>query len=168
MAENRFPSMTALLGLLAIAGYQHRDKIAELLKGAVGGGATAAPGADANAQAGATSGTPTGAGLGGLLAGAGATEVGSLLHGGLSELVDRFKQAGQGRVADSWVGSGANESVSHDQISDVLGADVMQALAERTGLAPDEVARRLASALPNAVDRYTPEGRVPTADRLAD
>jgi uncharacterized protein YidB (DUF937 family) len=28
------PSMTALLGLLAIAGYQNRDKLAELLKGA--------------------------------------------------------------------------------------------------------------------------------------
>ena len=29
-----FPSMTALLGLLAIAGYQNKDKIAELLRGA--------------------------------------------------------------------------------------------------------------------------------------
>ncbi len=29
-----FPSMTALLGLLALAGYQNRDKLAELLKGA--------------------------------------------------------------------------------------------------------------------------------------
>ena len=29
-----FPSMTALLGLLAVAGYQNRDKIAEMLGGA--------------------------------------------------------------------------------------------------------------------------------------
>ena len=29
-----YPSMTALLGLLAIAGYQNRDKIAEMLRGA--------------------------------------------------------------------------------------------------------------------------------------
>ena len=28
-----YPSMTALLGLLAIAGYQNRDKIAEMLRG---------------------------------------------------------------------------------------------------------------------------------------
>jgi uncharacterized protein YidB (DUF937 family) len=28
------PSMTALLGLLALAGYQNRDKLAELLNGA--------------------------------------------------------------------------------------------------------------------------------------
>jgi hypothetical protein len=30
-----FPSMTALLGLLAVAAYQHRDKIAEML-GSIG------------------------------------------------------------------------------------------------------------------------------------
>ena len=29
-----FPSMTALLGLLALAGYQNRDKLAEMLNGA--------------------------------------------------------------------------------------------------------------------------------------
>ncbi len=32
--SNGFPSMTALLGLLAVAGYQNRDKIAEMLRGA--------------------------------------------------------------------------------------------------------------------------------------
>src|ERR1700740_779615 len=46
-----FPSMTALLGLLAIAGYQNRDKIAEMLRGA-GSGPSAAPGAAAPQQGG--------------------------------------------------------------------------------------------------------------------
>ena len=31
MASRGFPSMTALLALLAIAGYQNRDKIADML-----------------------------------------------------------------------------------------------------------------------------------------
>ena len=31
-----FPSMTALLGLLALAGYQNRDKLAEMLRGGQG------------------------------------------------------------------------------------------------------------------------------------
>lgn len=35
------PSMTALLAMLAIAGYQNRDKLAELLKGA---GSSSSPG----------------------------------------------------------------------------------------------------------------------------
>src|SRR6266550_2590839 len=34
MSGSGFPSMTALLGLLAVAGYQNRDKIAEMLRGA--------------------------------------------------------------------------------------------------------------------------------------
>ncbi|MDR6303379.1 uncharacterized protein YidB (DUF937 family) [Nitrobacter vulgaris] len=39
------PSMTALLGLLALAGYQNRDKLAELLKGAGDNTHHAEPGA---------------------------------------------------------------------------------------------------------------------------
>ena len=77
-----FPSMTALLGLLAIAGYQNRDKLAELLGG------------NQNPQGGTGQ-----SGLGGLLnqlsGGLGASGVGGLLSGGLGELVDRFKQSGK-------------------------------------------------------------------------
>src|SRR5215510_11614697 len=81
-----FPSMTALLGLLAIAGYQNRDKIAELING-LGKGAPA-PG-----------------GLGGLLGGLGASGPGGLLSGGLKELVDHFRANGQGDAVNSWVGT---------------------------------------------------------------
>src|SRR5687767_3058590 len=55
-----FPSMTALLGLLAIAGYQNKDKIAEMLGG--GGQGAGAPG-----QGGRPGGSAgQGGGLGGL------------------------------------------------------------------------------------------------------
>jgi hypothetical protein len=77
------PSMTALLGLLALAGYQNRDKLADLLKGA----------SNSNAQPGTSSQHgPLGGLLGnlsGVLAGGG---VGGLLSGGLGELLERFKQ----------------------------------------------------------------------------
>ena len=87
------PSMIALLGLLAVAGYQNRDKIAEVL-----GGRKQEPGggpARSNQQGG--QGGVLG-NLGGLLGGASA---GSVLSGGLRDLVERFKQNGQGQVADS-------------------------------------------------------------------
>ena len=83
------PSMTALLGLLALAGYQNRDKLAELLKGAGGG----QPNTGAGQQ-------PLGGLLGnlsGMLGGAGA---GGLLSGGIGELLDRFQQNGQGDKAE--------------------------------------------------------------------
>src|SRR5215204_5156709 len=86
-----FPSMTALLGMLAIAGYQNRDKLAEMLGGALPKGESeGAPGQQG--------------GLGGLLEQFKGASVGGLLGGGLGELVDRFKQAGRGDIADS--GSG--------------------------------------------------------------
>src|SRR6185295_13740446 len=44
-------------------------------------------------------------GLGSLIAGGGA---GSILSGGLGELVKRFQQNGQGHIAQSWVGTGSN------------------------------------------------------------
>src|SRR3954462_1768594 len=93
------PSMTALLGMLAIAGYQNRDKLADMFRNA-------------------TSGQPSGTkdslsgmlgNLGGLVGGGG---VGSLLNGGIGELLAHFKQNGQGDAAQSWINQGPNREVT--------------------------------------------------------
>ena len=145
-----FPSMTALLGLLAVAGYQNRDKLADLLSGL---GQT--PG-----QAGATTG------LGGLLdqlkGSLGGASAGGILSGGLGELVDRFKQAGHGETADSWVGTGANKPVTPTQLEQAVGPEVLETLSKQTGLSREELLARLSRELPAAVDKYTPQGRLPT------
>ena len=150
---SKMPSMTALLGLLAIAGYQNRDKIAEMLKGA-GAGAT-----------GDKPGSGTQPGLGGVLGnlgGAGATGgVGALLGGGLGELLERFKQSGQEEVAQSWVNDGPNKEIAPPQLKQAIGTDVLAALEKQTGLSQDELVARLSRELPAAVDKYTPDGRLP-------
>jgi uncharacterized protein YidB (DUF937 family) len=137
-----FPSMTALLGLLAIAGYQNRDKIAEIISG-LGKGA------------------PAQGGLGGLLGNLGAGGPGGLLGGGLKELVDRFNANGQGDAVNSWVGTGENKSISEDQMKTAIGADTLATLSKETGLSESELLARLSRALPDAVDKYTPDGRLP-------
>jgi len=155
-----FPSMTALLGLLAVAGYQNRDKIAEMLRG-VGTNPSAAPGTTAP---GATA--PGQGGLGGVLSQLGNTlggaGAGGFLSGGLGELMDRFKQNGQGDAADSWVGTGPNKQVAAPQLEQAIGPDVLATLSQQTGLSREELLARLSRELPNAVDRYTPQGRLPT------
>src|SRR3954471_23049195 len=95
------PSMTALLGLLAVAGYQNRDKIAEML-GGLNKQPAGGPG-QSNQQGGLGRALVK---LGGMLSGASA---GGVLSGGLRDLVDRFKQNGQGHAADSWVNRGPNQ-----------------------------------------------------------
>jgi uncharacterized protein YidB (DUF937 family) len=164
-----FPSMTALLGLIAIAGYQNRDKLAELLRGAGGPSPNAPGGPGQIGQQGSGLGGPLGqqqGGLGGLLGslgGAGAAGgLGGLLGGGLGELVERFKQAGHGDVADSWVGSGPNRQVAPDDLENAIGPDVLEDLTRQTGLSREEILQRLSRDLPDAVDKYTPEGRLPT------
>src|SRR5262249_40298830 len=97
MNSRGYPSMTALLGLLAIAGYQNRDKIAEMLRGA----GKSAP-ATAGQSGTETPGQSTTGGLTGffdqLKSKLGGTGPGGLLSGGLNEIVDRFKQSGQGHL----------------------------------------------------------------------
>ena len=146
-----FPSMTALLGLLAVAGYQNRDKIAEMLGNLTKGG-TSPGGAPAG---GATANLP--GGLGGLLAG---TSVGGLLNGGLGELMDKFNQAGQKDKIDSWVSTGPNKDVAPTDLKAALGPDVLSALSRATGLNEEELVDRLSKTLPQAVDQYTPQGRI--------
>jgi uncharacterized protein YidB (DUF937 family) len=145
------PSMTALLGLLAIAGYQNRDKLAELLKGVggqpnTGGGQQPLGGLLGN--------------LGGMLGGAG---VGGLLNGGIGELLESFKQNGQGDKAESWINQGPNKDVSPPELKQAIGPDVLAQLEQQTGLSQEEILERLSRELPAAVDKYTPDGRLPAA-----
>ena len=149
------PSMVALLGLLAVAGYQNRDKISEMLGGLKGAPAGTAPGQ--TPQAGSQGGIL--GSLGGLLGGASA---GSVLSGGLGQLVDHFRQNGQGQTADQWVSRGPNPPITADQLQQALGPDVLDQLAQHTGLSHDELLSRLTRELPNAVDKMTPDGRLPT------
>jgi uncharacterized protein YidB (DUF937 family) len=147
MASRGFPSMTALLALLAIAGYQNKDKIAEWLN-KNRQGQPGAPGQNG--------------GLGGLLDKVGGAGAGGILSGGLGELLDRFKQSGQGETADSWVQTGPNKPVSPTQLEQAIGPDVLDTLSQQTGLSRQELLARLSRELPEAVDKYTPQGRLPT------
>ena len=143
-----FPSMTALLGLLAVAGYQNRDKIAEMLRGL----RATAPGA------------PGKAGFGGLLGqlgdSLGGASAGGVLSRGLGELVDRFKQSGQGEIADSWVGTGPNKQLTPPQLEQAIGPEVLDALIETHGIVAGRAARE-------AVPRASRRGRQVHAARPA-
>lgn len=150
MNNRGFPSLAALLGLLAIAGYQNRDKLAELLRGAQTKAGT--PGGSPEGQA-ATTGN-----LGGLLGG---TTVGGLLGSGLKDLMDSFKSSGQGEIADSWVRTGPNKPVSPQELERAITPEILATLSEQTGLSKQELLARLSRELPGAVDKYTPEGRLP-------
>src|SRR4051794_6659105 len=172
-----FPSMTALLGLLAVAGYQNRDKISEWL-GAGGqspdtGGRTPQSGVqESGVQAGGlpSSGLPRGGAAGGGLTGVlqelgdslRGTTPGGILSGGLGELIDHLKQSGQAETADSWVRHGPNRPIAPAELERAVGPETLDTLSRQTGLSGQELLARLSRELPDAVDKYTPDGRLPT------
>jgi uncharacterized protein YidB (DUF937 family) len=103
-------------------------------------------------------------GLGGLLGGSAA---GGILSNGLGELLKQFQQSGHGDAAKSWVDSGPNKSISPDDLAKALGADQIDALAAHSGLSREDLLSGLSQQLPEAVDRMTPDGRLPTEHELS-
>jgi uncharacterized protein YidB (DUF937 family) len=153
MSNRGMPSLAALLGLLAVAGYQNRDKLTELFRGQ----GTGQDSGGERPQPGGLGGVL--GNLGGLLGGASA---GSVLSGGVGDLVERFRQTGQGEAAESWIKRGPNQQVAPDQLERAIGPEMLNDLVQRTGLSRQELLSRLAQVLPEAVDKFTPDGRLPT------
>jgi uncharacterized protein YidB (DUF937 family) len=93
--------------------------------------------------------------------------LGALLaqSGGLQGVANKFAQSGQGNAFQSWVGMGENETISSNQVQNVLGSEQVKALASKMGIDPAQASGFLAEYLPKIVDKLTPEGKVdPTAD----
>lgn len=106
-----------------------------------------------------------GASLGGLLnQGGGENAMGALggmleQHGGLGGLLQQFENAGLGGVAQSWVGTGQNLTISPDQITQALGSGPVADFAQKLGINPQDAASHLSQLLPQMVDHLTPNGQ---------
>jgi uncharacterized protein YidB (DUF937 family) len=102
--------------------------------------------------------------LGGLLGGAAA---GSVLSGGLGDLLNQLQKGGQGDAANSWVGKGTNKAVSPNDLASALGADQIDQIASQSGMSRDDLLSGLSQYLPQVVDHLTPDGRMPTDNELS-
>jgi uncharacterized protein YidB (DUF937 family) len=124
---------------LGILAYKNRDKLGQVLSGAGG------PGSDPN--------NPRSEGG---------------VAGGLGELLDRFRRAGQGDAVDSWVGKGPNQPIEPRQVEAAIDDETLEALVKQTGMSRAELLRRLAVDLPETVDEITPDGKLPDVSPEAD
>jgi uncharacterized protein YidB (DUF937 family) len=98
-----------------------------------------------------------------LLAGGAA---GTVLSGGLNDLLKQFQQSGQGDAAQSWVGPGPNKEISSNDLAKALGADQISTLMSHTGLSREDLLDGLSQNLPDVVDQLTPQGRMPREDEF--
>lgn len=82
-------------------------------------------------------------------------------NGGLTGVLNMLQSGGLEQQAKSWVGTGANASVSADQISQVFGNAGLGNLAAQLGTSQGQAGSILSQVLPELVNQLTPNGQVP-------
>jgi uncharacterized protein YidB (DUF937 family) len=86
-----------------------------------------------------------------------------LLGGGggnlnLGAILSKMQQSGLGDIAASWLGNGANAPISPGAVTDLIGSDKIADFASRFGLSEESAKNAIASALPEMVDKASPNG----------
>ncbi len=76
----------------------------------------------------------------------------------LGALMNNLDAGGLGDIAKSWLGDGANEGITPEQISSVMGSDKIAEFASKLGLSEKEAAGGLSEALPQMVDNASSGG----------
>ena len=136
----------------------------DILGGLFGGKPGSMPSGSSGARPGGSLSDLFPGGLGGVLGGAAA---GSVLSGGLGNIIKELQDNGHGRAAQSWVGTGPNEEIAPKDLANALGSDTLNTLSKHSGLSVDELLAGLSQHLPDLVDQLTPNGRVPTHEEAA-
>ena len=80
--------------------------------------------------------------------------------GGLGGLLDTFRASGLGAQADSWASPGPNEPVSGDQVEQALGGPIVDVIAQKLGLSPEQAKATLSQLVPAIASRMAAEERV--------
>jgi uncharacterized protein YidB (DUF937 family) len=84
--------------------------------------------------------------------------------GGVSGLVQKFKDKGFADVASSWVGKGENASIGAEDVMKVLGKESVSELAGKVGMDTEATAGIVSSLLPIVIDKLSPDGDEPKDD----
>jgi uncharacterized protein YidB (DUF937 family) len=131
------PSLVALLGLLAVAGYQNRDKLRDLIQERPSSDPYGDP-RETSSQGGIMDT------LRSLAGGAGA----SGMMGGLGELFDRFAKPHQQAKMQSWVQQGPNAALSPVELEEALDEETIPNWSKRPACPAASFCRGLARPCP--------------------
>jgi uncharacterized protein YidB (DUF937 family) len=84
---------------------------------------------------------------------------------GLDAVLEKFRSSGFDDKVESWISKGKNAALSPDEVKSALGSE-LDSYAAKAGVAKDQAADGIAKALPELVDKLTPEGVIPSADKI--
>jgi uncharacterized protein YidB (DUF937 family) len=91
-------------------------------------------------------------------------------NGGLEGVLGKFRQAGMGAQADSWVGRGENMNISPGQLQQVFGSGSLNDIASQLGMSQQQAGSTMSQMLPELINQLTPQGEVTSEsnDAVAD
>ena len=81
-------------------------------------------------------------------------------NGGLEGVVGKFRNAGMGAQADSWVGTGENMGISPDQLQQVFGSSTLGDIAAKLGVSQEQAGSSMSQILPELINHLTPQGEI--------
>jgi uncharacterized protein YidB (DUF937 family) len=86
-------------------------------------------------------------------------------HGvtGLASMIGKVQSGGNSdlaALASSWLSNGANAPASNAQLTQMLGQDKVAAFAKQLGLSPEQALKGLQAAVPDMVDKASPNGSI--------
>lgn len=136
------PLTKALLMLLAAkaaTSYFGKDE-AKAAEAQPGGTATPSPAPSGKIESGILSGLPS-----------------------LDALIDKFRSSGLDDKVESWIGKGDNKAIAPHELGQALGDKTLDQLSQETGMPKDSLLKELSGALPQVIDKLTPDGKLPDA-----
>jgi uncharacterized protein YidB (DUF937 family) len=83
-------------------------------------------------------------------------------------LSPRLQSQGAGDKAQSWVSTGENMQITPQELEQAVGSTELEQIAQQAGASPEETKEVLAQALPQVVDKVTPNGQIPDQAQLDD
>lgn len=86
-------------------------------------------------------------------------------QGGLEAVVKDFQKIGFKNKVDSWISTGKNEAISAIEVGQAVGIEKLKKLAEASGVDLDKARDLLAEYLPVAIDKVTPDGKLPAPEK---
>jgi uncharacterized protein YidB (DUF937 family) len=99
------------------------------------------------------------------LLGGGILQAALTAAGGLPGLLSRLQSSGLAGALTSWIGTGANQAISGEQVQAAL-PDIVSQVAGKLGIDASQAANGLAQSLPGLVDKLSPAGVLPEGGGL--
>ena len=86
-------------------------------------------------------------------------------EGGIEAVVKNFQNGIYGRHVDSWISTGSNQAISGIEVGQAICIEKIKELAKSAGIDINKARDLLAEYLPIAIDKATPEGKLPAPEK---